>query len=312
MDPVGLLYRDLKNIRPVGSEIEVFDWLQIPGSVGPGEYPYRSIEMPLDIPLPYPAGTAIEVRETNSSGVELPGPVVFGIVEYPTAPTPGSFQIKFGTNDDDDTFVFGVIKFSQYDAGRYVKIIYTGRGSLVWAYDVTDVCKGLSLLPNVIRPGHISDITTDDFYFPRDVNVEGSVNIVGDLNVQGVVNKSLDEELDTSDETILLNSDFIGTPTANMGIAFHRGGAGDPAFKWMEGDTSFTFLSTTSGDLLKIFNDGSVTLGGIMRLKGFTTAQEAALVTVGNIGGVFQNTDDLQVKMVASDGSGGAKLVLLG
>ena len=301
---VGLLYRDLKNIRPVGSETVVFDWLQLPGTPGPGTYSQRLVELPLDVPLSNPQNSAIEVRETDSSGTELPGPVRFTAIDQTGTLVPGSFVIKQGTNDADDTFVFGFIQFSQYDAGRYVKIIYTGRGSLVWGSDVTDVCKGLSLLPGVIKPGHISVDPTDNFYFPNDVH------IAGNFFVHGYIDKDLTTILSAKDEFILLNSEATA-PGADSGVDFGRGGQ-NPSLEWKESDTSFTFLSTTSGEIFKLFNDGSVTLGGLMRLKGFTTAQEAALVTVGNIGGVFQNTDDLQAKMIASDGLGGAKLVILG
>ena len=303
MDPVGLLYRDLKNIRPVGSEIAVFDWIHIPGAVGPGEYSPRLIELPLDIPLS-PYSDPFEVVETDAYGTPLGNPP-FTVIDQTGVLVPGSVQIKRNTNDADDTFVFAFIKFSQYDAGRYLKITYMGRGSLVWASDVTDVCKGLSLLPGVIRPGHISVNPTDDFFFPRDVNIEG------DLNIKGIVNRSISEILETTDDIILINGEAVA-PGADMGLEFGRGGL-NPKFMWLEADDSFNFLGTSGADLLKIFDsDRSVTLSGIIRLKDFTTAQEAALVTVGNIGGVFRNSDDLQAKMIAADGLGGAKLVIMG
>lgn len=315
---VGELYREITNIRAVGSEATVYDYFTIPGSVGPGSVLFRLTELPLNVPLPNPQSSAVECREVDAFNVELPGPVRLTAISQSGVLSGGKFVIKFGTNDVDDTFRFGQIRFSQYDAGRRFKIICTGRGSLVYADDVLNLNHGLSLLPGVIKPGHISTASTDDFTFPRDVN------ITGDLNITGVVNKSISEVLSTTDDELLMNSAAVA-PGPDIKFTANRGGA-NPSLVWDETLTAWELVGTTSNKLLSAFDtgsprvrvhgnllvDGTISISGIFTPPTYTTAQEAAITVVGNVPGIFYNSDERQMKAIVSDGMGGAELTILG
>lgn len=226
---VGLKYRNLTNIRPSGTETQVFEYFTIPGTPGPGSTTYRLSELPLNVPLPNPNNSAVECREVDAFDVELAGPVRLTPIDQYGALIAGKFVIKFGTADADDTFKFGIIRFSQFDAGRRFKVMYTGRGSLVYAEDVLNLSSGESLLPYVIKPDHISNTPTDDFSFP------GSINVAGDLNIVGEMNKSVSEVITTSDTFLRLNSDFVsGSPTADGGLQISRGSSPDVELRWNE------------------------------------------------------------------------------
>lgn len=226
---VGLKYRNLTNIRPVGSETVVYDYITIPGAPGPGSYIHRIAELPLNVPLPNPHNSAVECREVDAFDVELAGPVRLTPIDQFGVLTAGKFVIKYGTQDADDTFRYGQIKFSQFDAGRRFKIICTGRGSLVYAEDILNLNTAESLLPNVIKPEHISITPTDDFSFPGDVTIDGNLTIAGE------VNRDLSEIFEVTDDFIRINSDFtVGAPTIDAGLQVSRGSSPDAAVTWDE------------------------------------------------------------------------------
>lgn len=175
--PVGLAFRNLSNIRPVGSEVfPINDFFTIPGVVGPGSVLYRLTELPLNVPVfGQPQGAFVDCIQVDPiTHTPLPGPIHLNAINQFGILVPGSFVIKTGTIDIDDTLKYGQIRFSQGDAGNCYKIIYTGRGSLVFASDVTNVNMGLSLLPGVILPGHISTDPTDDFYMPGALGISSN------------------------------------------------------------------------------------------------------------------------------------------
>ena len=243
---VGEAFRPINNIRPVGSEAVAYEYVTIPGSVGPGSYLYRLTELPLNVPLANPQGSAIECREVDSFDVELPGPVRLTAISQEDPLISGTFTIKSGTLDIDDSFKFGQIRFSQYDAGKRYKVIYTGRGSLVWADDILNLNYGLSLLPETIKPGHISSEPSDSFEFPGDVTINGNFNVVGHTN------HLLSEIWTTVDDFVRLNSDFTsGSPTVDAGLQVSRGSSPDASLTWDEAGDKWVFsggpLSVPSG-----------------------------------------------------------------
>jgi len=316
---VGELFRNLANIRPVGTEILIYDYITIPGVAGPGSYLYRLTELPLNVPLANPQGSAVECREVDALNNELPGPVRLTAIDQYGVLTAGKFVIKSDTLDADDTFKFGYIRFSQFDAGRRFKVICTGRGSLVYAEDVLNLNYGLSLLPNAIRPGHISNIATDDFTFPRDVD------ILGDLNITGVVNREISEIVNITDDILLMNCNSVA-PGPDISFMAHRGSSGDPSVTWDETLDAWALIGTSSNKLLQAFDTGSPTVkvngdllvtgtitgGGVFVLPSYTTLQEAAITITGNIPGLFYNSDERQIKGIVSDGLGGATLAIMG
>jgi len=247
----GELYRDLRNIRSVGSEMLIpREIVTVPTGLS-APYSYRLIEVPLFAALPSPyiihAPAEIEVREVDAYGDDLTGPVTLTPVYYPDSLLAGTFQIKANSIDSDATFKFGWIKFHQSDGSRRFRVVYKGRGSLVFAEDVTDLAKGYSLLDGAVRPAHISDIQTDDFSFPR------HVHIYGDLNIHGIVNRDISEVIETTDEFLELHGEFTGPPTVDCGIFINRGDEDDAYMQWDESLDRWEFteggLNLPDGDL---------------------------------------------------------------
>jgi hypothetical protein len=238
---VGEKYRELVDQRAAYED--VYDLYQIPGVAGPGEVVYRTLELPYNTPRgvgPDPS-VAIEVRLTDAYGVELVPTQWLLPIDQTGTLVSGKFQYKFGTADPDDTFISGKITFCQEDAGTYVKILYWGLGSIVIASDVTDICKGDSLLPNVIKPGHLSNTPTDTFNFPGDVDmsgaltVDGSLHLIGNLNISGYIDRSSSDILGVKDFTIRLNaSKTSGSPLDDCGIEVLRGSEASSAITWVE------------------------------------------------------------------------------
>ena len=241
--PVGLAFRSINNIRPVGTEITVFDYFSIPGIIGPGSVIFRLTELPLNAPLPSQyTGTFECVQVDPVTHVQLIGPITLTQIDQNGILTAGKFVVKHGTLDADDTFRFGFIRFSQGDAAKTYQIIYTGRGSLVMADDVLNLNNGLSLLPGVVLPGHISVDPTDSFYFPGDINISGNVNIAGEMN------KTLSTTITTTDTFLRLNDAFAtGVPVANAGLSVRRGSQPDSALTWSESPIGWAL---TGGPLL--------------------------------------------------------------
>lgn len=247
--PVGQLYRQLNNIRPVGTEAPVTEYFVIPPGGPLSGVLYRLTELPLNSPiLTQPQNAAIECIVVDPI-THLPAPTPVQLTALiqtgPTPPTlvPGSFIIKMSSSDIDDTFKYGQIRFSSADAGLCIQINYTGRGSLVWADDVLNLNSGLSLLSGTILPGHISLDPTDDFYFPRDVYVDGDIHLTGELS------KEVTTIITTTDTFLRLNDELANNvaPTEDAGITVNRGNQPDAALTWSE--SPFTGWTFTGGPL---------------------------------------------------------------
>jgi len=254
---VGDAFRSLKDIRPSGSEITVFDLIQIPGAPGAGEYVYRTVELPLNIPLANPHLSSIEVRETDSLGAELSGPVRLTPIYTGGTLLSGTFIIYDTTDPVDPTlnsFIFGKIKFSQLDGGRYFKVLYTGRGSLVLATDVLNNSLGTAIVAEAIEPGHLRQEVSDVYSFPSDINVAGDLNITGELN------KSITEIITSSDVFLRLNNDFdSGSPTEDGGLSVRRGSETYNAeFTWDESADQWVIRDVGTGTLNPVVTTGSI------------------------------------------------------
>lgn len=220
---------------------------------------------------------------------------------------------------DSDTYKFGYLEFSASDVGQEVTVLYYGRGSIVFASDVNELATGELLKNGSVRPRHIfqggtgpdGKTGTSDFVFATDVAIGGDLNVIGDLNIEGVVNKSVSEVIDITDDIIMLNSGATG-PGPDVGLEIDRGPtAGNPMFVWDEGDDAWQ-MSGISGDvLLSIYDNKTVKVidGGLF--KPPTWASDP-IPTVAMIPGIFYNSTDRQYKGIVSDGVTGAEIVILG
>jgi hypothetical protein len=242
---IGVDFVTLVDARAVGGEVVRSDFFTIPSPPMAGQHTYRTAEVPLNVVTLPSLTDPIYIRVVHPITHVPLGPV-FVMVTHPTVPLPGEFQIH-----TTNTFAVGTIVFSLLDGGLTVEIIYTGRGSLVFASDVNDprdeikdsrstesdlgarldlIEDGTRILPGAIRPSHISTVATDDFTFPRHVTVTGDLNIVGN------VNKSITEVLTSSDEVLTLNADHTAAPTADCGLEIERGSSPNVNLLWKEAD----------------------------------------------------------------------------
>jgi len=72
----------------------------------------------------------------------------------------------------------------------------------------------------------------------------GNVAITGDLNVQGTLTAINKQEIDISDNTIVLNSNFTtGTPSQDAAITVKRGSANDVSVVWSESNKDWTITN---------------------------------------------------------------------
>jgi hypothetical protein len=276
---IGVNYKTLADIRPVGSEAVISDFFDFPGPPAAGTVTYRIIELPLDVITAPSITDSIYVREVHPITHVPLGPV-FTPVYAPTLPTAGEFQI-----DAAVTFVIGTILFNQMDGGKTLEIICTGRGSLVFAEDVNDprdelkdsrdtysdldarldaIVSGVALLPGSVKPVHISTTITDNFTFPNNVTVNG------DLKVTGSFTNVETETVRIFDNIIELNSNVTGAPTEDAGIEVNRGTSPDVYMLWRESDDSWNFVSSTGTDIFKVYDAGGAAFSAYIDVNGIS------------------------------------------
>lgn len=76
------------------------------------------------------------------------------------------------------------------------------------------------------------------------VTVTNNVTINGDLDVQGTLTAINKQEIDISDNTIVLNSNFTtGAPSQDAAITVKRGSANDVGIVWSEGNQDWTITN---------------------------------------------------------------------
>lgn len=240
---IGVDFKTLVDVRAIGSEQIVADYSDIPFDIGGGMYTFRTNELPLDVP--FPASTdALSVRVVNPVTHVYSGGAVFTAVYAPTLPLSGQYQI-----DPVLTFKFGTIKFNKLDGAQTVEVRCTGRGSLVFASDVNDprdeikdgrsseislgermdrVEDGTRILSTKILPRHISTTLTDNFIFPNNLTVNGSLNVLGTLTyVHSTV-------VQIGDSILQLNFGAVGAPTVDGGLTIMRGSSPSAEMLWRE------------------------------------------------------------------------------
>lgn len=286
---IGVNFKTLVDIRPIGGETIVSDYYDIPGPPMAGTITTRTNEIPLDVP--FPASTdAIDVRVVNPITHVYSGGTIFTAVYAPTLPLAGQFQI-----DPTATFKLGTLKFNLLDGGQTVEIRVTGRGSAIFAGDVNDprdeimdardtetsmgarlllIEDGTRILDEAILPRHISVNPSDIFTFP------GDVVIAGGLNVQGTITYIESTTVNIADNIITLASGTVGAPVLDAGIMIDRGSSTDAELLWRE---------TT--------DKWEMTQGGLTVNGNFTAQGGSALVgTFSGSGGAFST----QVVLIAS------------
>ncbi len=286
---IGVDFKTLVDIRPVGGEIIVSDYYDIPGPPMAGTVTTRTNEIPLDVP--FPASTdALDVRVVDPVTHLYTGGTVFTAVYAPTLPLVGQYQI-----DSVATFKLGTIKLNLLDGGQTVEIRCTGRGSAVFASDVNDprdeikdardtetdmgtrlglIEDGTRILDEAILPRHISVNPSDIYTFP------GDVVIAGGLDVQGTITYIESTTVNINDNIITLAAGTVGAPVLDAGITIERGSSTDALMVWRE---------TT--------DNWEMTQGGLTVNGNFTAQGGSALVGsfIGS-GGAFST----QVVLIAS------------
>jgi hypothetical protein len=301
-------FRELVDKRATSAIIEVFDTFTIPASTEDVIF-MRIVEIPLE-----------------GIGLTGYGPTEDIVVELADAPFTKFDRIFSGQPTtgrvliDDDTFSFGYLAFSSDDAGKVVKIKYSGRGSFINAADVNELSTGELLRDGAVKPRHIYLGVTGttgaiDFVFARDVvigrtlSVGGDLNVTGDLNIEGVVNKSISEVIDFTDDILKLNSGATA-PGPNVGLEVDRGGY-NPQLIWHEDSDAWLIKGSTGLELLSISDNKTVKVcdGGLFKPPSFATDP---IPTAAMIPGTYYCVADNQYKGIVSDGATGAKIVILG
>lgn len=303
---IGVDFVTLINARPVGSELVVSDFFDIPGPPGAGQETYRTIEVPLNVITAPSLTDQFYVREVHPITHVPLGPI-FSKVTYPTVPLSGQYQV-----DNTQTFAFGYLTFNKLDGSKTVEIIYTGRGSLVFASDVNDprdeikdardtntdlgarlfaIEDGTRIIDYAIVPRHISNVITDDFTFPNDVTITGNLDVVGNITyIQS-------NTLQIGDNIIELNADVVGAPTQDAGIEINRGSSADVHLYWRETTDNWEFegggLHLPDGHLNM---DHNQILSGAPEYVASGVA-EAALVATATDGQMIWRTDTKVLKM---------------
>lgn len=130
---IGVIFNTKVDERAVGGEVVRSDFFTISGVPGPGTLIYDMVEVPINVVTAPSLTNPIYVR-TVDPVTHVPLGPVFTMVTAPAVPISNQFQIN-----TTNTFLFGSIMFNQQDAGSTLEIIYTGRGSLVYAADVNNL-----------------------------------------------------------------------------------------------------------------------------------------------------------------------------
>jgi hypothetical protein len=235
--------------------------------------------------------------------------------------------------------------------GKYVRVDYRGKGSIVSAEDINELANGTLIKDNALNTRH----TPSDFTFKQNVVVPGNLVIDGNVDIRGTLNSFVDvrfEDLKVKDLRIFLNEDGGAIATGEeSGIYVNRGGTDtipnaipDASIYWHEAgylstwvfkgidtvagttkplfivgnDSSIKLYDATNTEVFSVDNLGNVTAAGAITSSGltqgmpqYTTATEPAPV-VSMVGGIYYQSDEMQYKGVTPDGVGGYKRVILG
>lgn len=91
-------------------------------------------------------------------------------------------------------------------------------------------------------------------------HILGNLQVDGDVNIEGTLNAINRTEVNIEDNTIVLNTNFTGTPTADAGITVNRGSEDDVSVTWDETNDQWT-LTNNGTDYHSIARKYAITIG---------------------------------------------------
>lgn len=101
----------------------------------------------------------------------------------------------------------------------------------------------VSKVGNDVTIGLPNDVTISGEITAASGHITGNLQIDGNVNIEGTLNAINRTEVNIEDNTIVLNTNFTGTPTANAGITVNRGDSADVSVTWNETDDQWTLTN---------------------------------------------------------------------
>ncbi len=91
-------------------------------------------------------------------------------------------------------------------------------------------------------------------------HILGNLQVDGDVNIEGTLNAINRTEVNIDDNTIVLNTNFTGAPTADAGITVNRGDESDVSITWDETNDLWT-LTNNGSNYHAIARKYAITIG---------------------------------------------------
>lgn len=104
----------------------------------------------------------------------------------------------------------------------------------------------VSKVGNDVTIGLPDDVTVTGEITAASGHITGNLQIDGNVNIEGTLNAINRTEVNIEDNTIVLNTNFTGTPTSNAGITVNRGDSSDVSVTWNETDDQWTLTNNGS------------------------------------------------------------------
>ena len=134
---------------------------------------------------------------------------------------------------------------SSTDAANKAYVDSQISGANLSFYGTTDEVE-VSKVGNDVTIGLPDDVTITGEITAASGHITGNLQIDGDVNIEGTLNAINRTEVNIEDNTIVLNTNFTGTPTANAGITVNRGDSADVSVTWNETDDQWTLTNNGS------------------------------------------------------------------
>ena len=134
---------------------------------------------------------------------------------------------------------------SDQDAATKAYVDSQISGSNLSFYGTADEIE-VSKVGNDVTIGLPDDVTITGEITAASGHITGNLQIDGNVNIEGTLNAINRTEVNIEDNTIVLNTNFTGTPTANAGITVNRGDSADVSVTWNETDDQWTLTNNGS------------------------------------------------------------------
>lgn len=134
---------------------------------------------------------------------------------------------------------------SSTDAANKAYVDSQISGANLSFYGTTDEVE-VSKVGNDVTIGLPDDVTITGEITAASGHITGNLQIDGNVNIEGTLNAVNRTEVNIEDNTIVLNTNFTGTPTANAGITVNRGDSADVSVTWNETNDQWTLTNNGS------------------------------------------------------------------